>query len=59
MTSKDKPCYKAAVELKEKIQEYYEEQYKELYEKPPIELLVAGWNKRGANRPLIYRVNFS
>ena len=40
-----------------KIQEYYEKEYSNLKVKPPIELLVAGWDQSD-NRPKIYRVNF-
>ena len=57
MSTKYKACRKAAITLKEKIWEHYEERYKDSYEKPPIELLVSGWNK-GVNHPLIYRINF-
>ena len=56
MTNEYKPCREAAQNLKEKIQAPYEKQYKNYY-KPPIELLVAGWNSNN-NRPLIYRINF-
>ena len=57
MTEGMYPCEDATKELVNKIQEYYEKEYSNLKVKPPIELLIAGWDQSD-NRPKIYRVNF-
>ncbi len=57
MTEGIYPCEDATKELVNKIQEYYEKEYSNLKVKPPIELLVAGWDQND-NRPKVFRVNF-